>query len=47
MDEGKELLSLLRRIAEAAERIADSMEAEVMNDLEVHQNFGSLSDVPR
>lgn len=46
MDEGKELLSLLRRIAEAAERIADSMEAEAMDDVEGPQ-YGSLSDVPR
>lgn len=47
MDEQKEVMALLRRLVQATERIADSMEAEAMDQDEDGPQFGSLSDVPR
>lgn len=41
-----QILRLLNRLVQAAERIADSLEAEQMDDPDGPQ-LGSLSDVPR
>lgn len=40
-------MALMRRLVTAAERIADSMEAETMEQDEDGPQYGSLSDVPR